>query len=565
MKAKLIALNARFTHSCLALFYIRHELQQNCPDLDVELFQYTINDPYYEMLLRIGNGNPEYILISTLVWNSELVEKLIRDLRVSQPQAHFIIGGPQAEVVGAHVGSKRCTVVKGEIEAISKSFYQDLLQQNLQPQYSGHFLKQKQCDLLLPYTDEDFELHLKNRHIYYESSRGCPFSCTYCLSSAEKGLFHKPVEQVFQEIDTILSHNPEVVRFVDRTFNDIPERAYTIWKYLAEKDCSTLFHFEVAPDRFTDEIIKYLIKVPNERFQLEIGIQSTNDDTLKAINRPVDPIVAHKAIQGLNKGKNFHIHVDLILGLPFETKETFAKSFRDVFAMAPHYIQMGLLKVLPDTHICHAAEDYGYEASSNPPYSILSTKWLDHEKLTELYWFSECVEKFMNNRYFVSLWDYLRENDDDIFSFFEKTLAECQKKNFFHLAATHELMGSILVDCCSKRDDANLIFELMQYDWFRCGHRFFPKFLNGLESLDNDVDTMQELKKKLFFNMVDEYEGLYTKHGKSKFFKRSIFLSFSEEALLKFGHEKKQGTFGVICIRHEREDKVHALCETVCI
>lgn len=565
MKAKLIALNARFTHSCLALFCIRQELQQNCPDLDVELYQYTINDPYYEMLLRIGKDDPEYIFISTLVWNSELVEKLIRDLRVSQPQAHFVIGGPQAEVVGAHVGSKRCTVVKGEIEAISKSFYQDLLQQTLQPQYSGNFLKQQQRDLILPYTDDDYELHLKNRHIYYESSRGCPFSCTYCLSSAEKGLFHKPVEQVFAEIDAILSHNPEVVRFVDRTFNDIPDRAYAIWKYLAEKDCSTLFHFEVAPDRFTKEIIDFLTKVPNDRFQLEIGIQSTNDETLKAINRPVDPVVAHKAIQGLIKGKNFHIHVDLILGLPFETRETFAKSFRDVFAMAPHYIQMGLLKVLPDTHICHAAEDYGYEASSNPPYSILSTKWLDHRSLTELYWFSECVEKFMNNRYFVSLWDYLRESDDDIFSFFEKILAVCEKRNFFQLASTHEFMGAILVECCSKRDDAKLLFELMQYDWFRCGHRFFPKFLNGIDSIVNDVDSMHKLKKKLYHEMAEEFEGLYTKHEKSKFFKRSIFLSFSEGAQLNFGYEKKPGALGIVCFKHEREDKVHALCKTICI
>lgn len=566
MKVKLVALNARFSHSCLALFCIRQELEKHCPDFEVSLFQYTINDPYYELLLRLGEGEPDYIFLSALIWNSDLIEKLVADIRTAYPDIHLVIGGPQVEVIRAQVGGERCSFMIGEIEAVPKDFYSDLQEGRLQTNYTGRFLKAGVKQLRLAYRDEDFEEQLKNRHVYYESSRGCPFSCTYCLSSAEKGIFHKPVEEVCEDIDFLLNGDPMVIRFVDRTFNDNPDRALAIWKYLVSKNTKVLFHFEVAPDRFTEEILDFLATVPDQLFQFEIGIQSTNPKTLSAIKRFVDSTVAHNIIQRLSAPENIHIHLDLILGLPFETEQTFGQSFRDVFAMGSHYIQMGLLKILPDTQICHSSEEYGYTASSSPPYSIFSSKWMDRKQLTELYWFSECVEKFLNNRYFPSLWKYLRTTDEDIYLFFRKILSNCLKREFFKFAATHELMGEILLDFFRTRADYPLVRELIQYDWLRCGHRFFPVFLSDKEKDDtNRHSELQAIKKELFHTTPEAVEGLFSRNNKSKFFKKSLFLPFSAAGLTALGFVREGNGEGIVCFMHERETRIHSLCKTVLI
>ncbi len=563
MKVKLVALNARFTHSCLALFCIRHELEKYCAEIDCELCQHTINDSYYELLVRLAENAPDYIFFSSLIWNSDLVEKLLVDLRSRLVNAWFVVGGPQAQIVRNNVGDQQTTYVLGEIEAVTQKFWEDLKARDLQPEYSGKFLQSSQQNLPFSYREQDFKEHLQNRHVYYESSRGCPFSCSYCLSSVEKGIFHKPLDQVYDEIDALLEADPMVIRFVDRTFNDIPSRALDIWRHIVSKNRDTLFHFEVAPDRFTPEMIAFLETVPDNIFQFEIGIQSTNVKTLKEIRRMVDSNKAEELIKKIAEPNNIHIHLDLILGLPYETEETFAQSFRDVFRMESHYIQMGLLKLLPGTRIAQKAEEYGYVASQAPPYSVFSSKWMEADQLTDLYWFCECVEKFLNNRYFVSLWKYLRKTEEDIYVFFRAILDICRSSNFFDFAATHELMGQILLDCCRGRSDFDLVFELLTYDWLRCGHRFFPAFLQT-DSQDEEHDHrgLQQIKKHLFHSSPQNIEGLYNEAEKSKFFKKSLFLPFSLECLEELGFSVEPQGEAYICFMHERERFVHKLCRT---
>ena len=234
-KIKIVGINARFTHSCLALFYVRNELNKNSPDFGRELLQFTINDNYYEMLLRLSKGCPKYIFLSAAIWNSSLIEKLTIDLRICLPECRVVIGGPQASVLGDRLnnsGKDICTIVLGEIEAVGQEFYQDLQAGCLRPRYGGSFFSLKDGCFDYPYREADFTDHLKNRHIYYESSKGCPFGCTYCLSAIEKGLYHKDLTVVKGELRDILSHQPKVLRFIDRTFNDVPDRALVNWKFL---------------------------------------------------------------------------------------------------------------------------------------------------------------------------------------------------------------------------------------------------------------------------------------------------------------------------------------------
>jgi radical SAM superfamily enzyme YgiQ (UPF0313 family) len=230
MNISLIAFNARFTHSWLGLFHVRNELDTHCPEAQLKFFQLTVNDPYYETMLRVTAAKPDCIFFSAYIWNSDLVGKLICDLKACLPGCLYVVGGPQAAVVSCSLEEGGCTVVTGPIETVGPAFYQDLRANRLQARYNGSFGRMR--TFASPYRDSDFVLHLQNRHVYYESSRGCPFSCTYCLSAAEKRILHKDLSQVEAELDHILSHRPAVLRFVDRTFNDQPERALAIWRFL---------------------------------------------------------------------------------------------------------------------------------------------------------------------------------------------------------------------------------------------------------------------------------------------------------------------------------------------
>lgn len=538
MRIKIVAINGRYTHSSLALFHVRNELEAHCATVSTEIIQLTIRDPGYEVLLRLSKGKPDAIFFSAAVWNSDQVEGFIRDLHILMPSCLLVVGGPQAEVIGDNLAVGTCTVVRGAIEAVPAQFYTDLLAGSLQDFYGGSFfhLQDKKKKFISPYREEDFEEHLQNRNIYYESSRGCPFSCSYCLSSAENGVIHKDLLQVKRELDQIMRHDTKVLRFVDRTFNDIPDRALAIWKHVLTYSGDTLFHFEVAPDRISEEMHEFLATVPPGRFQFEIGIQSTHEPTLAAINRRVDPGTAHNTVSRLAALNTIHLHVDLILGLPFETRQSYLKSFSDVFAMAPQYIQMGLLKLLPDTVMSSEAVGYEYRSSTKPPYPVLANQWLDQECLQDLYWFSECVEKFYNNRYFPSLWAYLHRINADIVCFFQTLLEIAINKNLFQLAATQELLCTLLVEATSNRNDWEHIRELLIYDWLRCGKRNFP----GCLSIASE--NMRTLRDKLYQQLPTDILGLYSKKDRNRFFRQTVFYYFEtpEPACFAFLQEREE-------------------------
>ncbi|MDX1777036.1 MAG: DUF4080 domain-containing protein, partial [Desulfobulbales bacterium] len=520
-----------------------------------EIAQYTINDPYYPTLRSIAAGKPAALFFSVYIWNSKYIQRLAGDLVKLLPGTPIILGGPQA---GAMIRSlppevsQHCTVVTGEIEGVDKSFYVDLSRGELQKEYSCA----KVSAFSSPYRAEDFAGPLKNRHIYYESSRGCPFSCTYCLSASEKGVRRLPPEQVKKEIGDIVRHSPKVIRFVDRTFNEKPDRTLEIWSFLAQQPGQTLFHFEMAPDRFTEEMFRFLEQLGPGRFQFELGVQSTNPQTLKAIKRTCDLEKLAPGIRRLVSLGTIHVHLDLILGLPYETWDTFSRSFAEVFHLGPHYIQMGLLKVLPDTSISESIEKYHMLVCENPPYEILANKWLNTTELEELFWFGECVEAFFNNRYFRSFWEYLRNANEDIFLFFQALLQLCRAKGFFGLAPTQELLSSLLLAITRGRPDMELLRELLIFDWLRCGHHFLPDHLSG--------ESLARQKKMLRQNMDQNWEGVYDYKNRDEFFKQGVFWRFSGNFMKEAGlaHDGKSA---YVCFTAAREDKVFNLSRIVLI
>ncbi len=557
MNVKLVGINGRYSHSSLALFYVRHQLLANCQQLSaIELMQLTINDSYYQTLINISSQEPDAVLFSAYVWNSERISRLVRDLGQALPSCDFVIGGPQAEIVGEDLSGRECTIVQGHIEHIDPAFYDDLVGKKLQPKYGP--VESLQAGFPFPYFATDFLTHLKNRSIYYESSRGCPFGCTYCLSSIDKAVFHKSLELTQQELGDILAQNPKVVCFVDRTFNDIPQRTLDLWQFLVRQDVSTTFHFEISPRNFSSAMLDFLKTVPSGRFQFEIGIQSTNETTLASIQRPANikeqlEVVAHLAVMD-----NIHLHVDLILGLPFETEQSFLYSFGRVFKTGAHYIQMGLLKILPETPLFHSCQEFKINYCTSPPYEIISSRWMDRSVIERLYWFGECVERFYNNRYFPSLWSYLRDRGEDIPTFFLDLLAICHERSFFERAPTQEFLTDILLELTANRKDKSLIKELLRYDWLRCGHRFFPACLQA----KRDETGLADLKKELYGTLPEHREGLYSKKERSTFMRKSLFVHFSADSLKILGYRVSAET-GILCFLPHRENSLYKLNRVV--
>jgi len=511
--------------------------------------------PYYPTLMQISSLAADAFFFSVYIWNAHIIKRIINDLAKTQPFSRIILGGPQAIAFNADELPTGCTVVSGEIEGIDRSFYTDLKSGSLRPSYHGV----RSREFYSPFTPDDFKDQLVNRHIYYESSRGCPYSCSYCISSLEPGVRYKDIAKVRDELKEILAHKPQSLRFVDRTFNASAKRALEIWKFLLDESKGTTFHFEIAPDLFSEEMFAFLQTIPPHLFQFEIGIQSTHVKTLSAISRKSSISSSLDNIKRLVQINTVHLHVDLILGLPYETYASFGKSFNDIFSVCPHYIQMGLLKVLPQTPISRQLGEFSIQHCNYPPYEVLSTRWLSHDQMAELFWFGECVEAFYNNRYFRAFFGFLQRNGRDGFQFFLDLLESCRKHDFFNRAKTQLLLSEILADFIRNDPMGGVLQELLIYDWLRCGHRFLPDHLGP--------HVLKQTKDLLWRELPQELPPLYTSASRNNFFKQSLFVKFSGETLHVL--ELTDGEEGVLCFLNEKENallelyKVALLCRSV--
>ncbi|MEJ2034305.1 MAG: DUF4080 domain-containing protein, partial [Deltaproteobacteria bacterium] len=503
----------------------RQELAAHLPEVEPVICQYALNDPYYPTLLRIAEGCPQAVFFSVYIWNVDFVRRLVRDLAKLLPGVPMVLGGPQIGQGDLREEDfpESCTLVRGEVEGVPPQFYRDLREGILKRKYRAA----GSMPFELPYRGEDFADQLQNRQVYYESMRGCPFACTYCLSSTTRGVRYRELVRVQEELLAILRHRPKTLRFVDRTFNADSGRALDLWRFLAAQGGETVFHFEIAPELFTEEMFDFLETLAPNRFQFEIGLQSTHLATLAAVNRSMDLERIRANLARLVAMDNVHLHVDLILGLPLETRKSFLHSFNEVFSLFPHYIQMGLLKVLPGTPLAGAAGEFGLVARDRPPYEILATRWLPSEEMAALYWVGECIEAFYNNRFFRTVLAYVRRTEQDPFGFFEELTRICQRHRFFELASTQEFMTRLLLELAADRADCELLTELLRYDWLRSGQRSLPGFFCG--------PSLAAARERLWHCLPQNWPPHFSYKTRDEFFKQTIFAPFSGTALAAAG------------------------------
>ena len=481
MKILLAACNAKYIHSNLAVY----DLKAYSSDYDehVILREYTINQPKDEILKDIYSSGADVVCFSCYIWNISFVRELIRDLVKILPKTAFWAGGPEVsydaekfltempEMTGVMVGEGEKTFHdllefyidgKDSLEEISGIAYR-----------TGdkiiHNGWRELMDLsAIPFVYEHLE-KFENRIIYYESSRGCPFSCSYCLSSIDKKLRFRDLELVKKELQFFLDHRVPQVKFVDRTFNCKHEHAMTIWKYILEHDNGvTNFHFEISADLLREEEMELMSQMRPGLIQLEIGVQSTNPETIRAIHRRMDLKKLEHCVNRVHSFRNIHQHLDLIAGLPYEDYDIFHQSFNDVYQMKPDQLQLGVLKVLKGSLMQKEAEGYGIVYKEKEPYEVLSTNWLTYGEVLKLKMVESMVEVYYNSGQFWHTLEYLVPLEKDAFTFYEKLGSFYEKKGYSEISHSRMRRYEILLEYLKEETDvpAEVAAQKMLYDLY---------------------------------------------------------------------------------------------------
>ena len=442
MKFLLVAVNAKYIHSNPAVYSLKRFAGEYTDA--VEIAEYTINNRMEDILEDIYRRKPDAIGFSCYIWNIGMVEKLMGELHKLLPKLPVFLGGPEVTydadkllrkypyLTGIFIGEGEATfaqVVKYYVKKNSESL-EDIPGLMLR---SGMTPERKPLNLTdVPFLYDDMA-PFTNRIIYYETQRGCPFRCSYCLSSIDKTVRFRDIEVVKKELAFFLEKKVKQVKFVDRTFNCNHDHAMAVWQYLYEHDNGvTNFHFEIAGDILREDEIALVAKMRPGLVQFEIGVQSTNTDTLREIRRVMDIEKLKQVVAALKAAHNVHIHLDLIAGLPYEDYDSFACSFDDVYAMEPEQLQLGFLKVLKGSYMAEMAESYGLVYTDYAPYEVLYTNWLSFTEICRLKRIEEMVEIYYNSGQFAhSLPVMIADFGQGAFAFYEALADFYEEQGFF--------------------------------------------------------------------------------------------------------------------------------------
>lgn len=484
MKFLLAAFNAKYIHSNPAIYSLKAYAGEQYAS-HIELAEYTINHSLNQILADIYKRKPDVIGFSCYIWNFTLVQEVLGEVHKLLPNTEIWLGGPEVSFE-CHAILEKYPYVKGIMIGEGEETFLNLLR---------YYLKEKDQSLEeIPglalstgYTSERDLVNLsqvpflysagstdklndfENRIIYYESSRGCPFRCSYCLSSIDKKVRLRDMELVKKELQFFLDHNVPQVKFIDRTFNCSHAHAKTIWRYIMEHDNGvTNFHFEVAADLLDEEELALLHQMRPGLVQLEIGVQTTNPDTLKEIRRITNLDKLRQVVAQIHSGNNVHMHLDLIAGLPFENYESFARSFRDVYAMKPEQLQLGFLKVLKGSYMYDMAQQYGLKYLSQPPYEVLFTNWLSYEDVLRLKQVEEMVELYYNSNQFTHTLPLLEQLYDNPFYLFEDLAKYFEEQGYFLKAPARSYRYQVLLNFAKSVDEVRLELyrESLTYDLY---------------------------------------------------------------------------------------------------
>ncbi len=501
MKTLLTALNAKYVHTNLAVRCIKNY----CKGFDVTVKEYTINDNIDAVISGIYEFNADIIAFSCYIWNIEKVLYICECLKKANPRLVIVLGGLEVSYDSKKILKENefvDFVISGEGEIPFKMLLDALENNNsldnvlsLTYRKNGEIIKNKSNGL----TDiNNFEFvyntadDLKNKIVYYESSRGCPYNCSYCLSGEGSKVTFLDTQRTKKEIKYFIDNKIPLVKFVDRTFNANKKRADEIFKFIIENSTDTKFHFELSGDLITDETLSILKTAKKDIMQFEIGVQSTNKKTIEAIGRKIDFDVLKDKILSLLSFGNIHIHLDLIAGLPYEDLESFKNSFDDVISLKPHMLQLGFLKLLKGSRIRNEYQKYGYVFKSKAPYEIISNDFISFSQLCYLKKIENVLDKYYNSGDFSKSMDYLFEKHKSKFDIFDKLVCHFEKNNLFEIGLSLDMLYDELITA----------FSSYGKEFADCVN--FDRILNRKCKIKSNLDEDYDFKEKCFEFLKNE-------------------------------------------------------------
>lgn len=515
MKILLAACNAKYIHSNLAVYNLKSCSGEYSSRVVVK--EYTINQLRDDILKDIYLEQPDVICFSCYIWNISFVRELVPDLKKILPQVEFWAGGPEVSYDAVEFLKKNPAffgVMVGEGE---ETFHE----------LAGYYIERKPETLSeirgVAFRDENKDRNIvhtgwrelmdlskvpfaysnltefKNRIIYYESSRGCPFSCSYCLSSIDKKLRFRDIELVKKELQFFIDNKVPQVKFVDRTFNCKHDHAMEIWRYITEHDNGiTNFHFEISADLLRAEELALMKTMRPGLIQLEIGVQSTNPQTIKAIRRTMDFEKLKRIVEQIHSFGNIHQHLDLIAGLPYEGYDSFHKSFCDVYTLHPEQFQLGFLKVLKGSHMMEMTGEYQILYKDREPYEVLSTAWLTYEEILRLKMVESMVEVYYNSGQFKNTLVFLEKYFDDPFRMYEALGRFYEKKGYSEISHSRMRRYEILMEFAGEQKEIppEALSDVMLLDlYLRENLKSRPSFASDQKPYERLIWDYRKAKK----------------------------------------------------------------------
>jgi len=533
LKTVLTTLNAKYIHSSLALRYLKAYCRPIC---DIKIKEFSINNGLLDVLSDIYAEKPEVLGLACYIWNIEMTLQLTTLIKKVLPNTIIILGGPEVSYDAQEIMKKQPEIdyiVQGEGE---ETFFQ--LLSTIQEKSSGAIsnaisrvgneiiakagtgVVENLDTIPFPYHDEDI-IELKDKIIYYESSRGCPFSCQYCLSSVTKGVRFLSLERVFSDLSFFIKHNVRQVKFVDRTFNARKAHYLPLLKFIAEQDCQTNFHFEIAADILDDEVLALLQYMPRGRVQFEIGVQSTNMSTLEQIQRSNNWPIIVKNVKQILSYRNIHVHLDLIVGLPEESYERFGQSFNDVYSLKPHMLQIGFLKLLKGSGIRQRVQEHQYIYMESAPYQVLGNKYLSYGEIRKLHLLEEVFNQIYNSSKFDKALSYfIKLHGGDAFKFYDDLTEYWEARELHVVAHSSKSLYKYMLEFCQAHypADSAACEELLRFDVL-VGEKgtLKPDFLNWNEMKWNEKTTEFWRNEKLVRKYIPDFKFTTWRDLKKKY------------------------------------------------
>lgn len=540
MRISLIGINSKFIHSNLAIRYLKSYTKEL--NYELRLQEFTINDRKERVLEEILRVKADVIAFSCYIWNIEYIQNLTKLIKLIDNNVEILYGGPEVsydciDFLNVNNGEY---LIEGEGEETFKEFVEyKLMYRNIESIKGLYYKKEGKIfyggqrslmdinDTIFPYDEED---NLDNKIVYYESSRGCPFNCSYCLSSTINGVRFLNIDRVKKELTFLMNKGVKLIKFVDRTFNCNSNFSKEIWKFLIDCNTKTVFHFEISADILKKDEIELLANAPEGRFQFEIGVQTTNNDVLKNVDRNVSFKDIKEKSNELKKLKNIKQHLDLIAGLPGENYESFKKSFNDLYSIYPNEIQLGFLKLLKGCSLRNDADKLGIVYSPFVPYEVLKTNEISYEDLLKLKKVEEMVDKYYNSQKFNNIIKYFLQKYNTPYDFYYDLAMFFYEKGYFERSLSAAEYYNVFLEFNSsklKEGNENLN-EVIKFDYLKYNKKkWVPDFIN--RNLDKTKEKM--IKEKV----LNKYSKGELNNFHIEYFDIDIFTFIKEGRIDKIG------------------------------